>query len=186
LNSDDVVNAILSPVEFNPSFAKGPLGAYGAESRIKGYVRKDRSQFSLTLLQLFGRRLGADQTLIGIDGAYLHIHDFPGSNEPALNARDGGDVSSWGYRVLGRLTYNNVFGALTLAPQIAFAHDVDGDTPGPYSAFREGRKSFTMALRARYINRLIAEVSYTNFFGGGDDNPLIDRDFVRLSISYGF
>ncbi len=186
LNSNDVVNAVLSPVQFNPNFAEGVLGEYGANTAIDGYVRKDRTQFALSLLQLFGTRLGSTQTLFGVDIAYAHIHDFPGSNEPQLNAREGGDSDSWGYRMLGRLTYNNVLGAVNLSPSIGFSHDVKGDTPAPYAAFREGRKSITLGLRGSYISRLSAELSYTNFFDGGSDNPLIDRDFVRLSISYGF
>ena len=100
-----------------------------------------------------------------------------------MNARGGGDADSWGYRLLGQLRYANVFGAVNLAPRLAFSHDVKGYTPAPFSAFWEGRKAVSVGLGCDYINRLTADLSYTAFFGGGSDNPLQDRDFIRFNIT---
>ncbi len=186
LNADDVATAILSPIQFNPDFAQGPLGEFAPDATVTGFTRKDRSQLSVSMLQILGQRLGATQSLIGIDAAYVHIHDYPTSAEPALNARNGGSEDSWGYRALGRLTYNNVLGALNASLTVAFSHDVHGDTPGPYATFWEGRKSLTFGIDGRYLNRLTAGLVYTSFYGGGDNNPLNDRDFVRFNVSYGF
>ena len=50
----------------------------------------------------------------------------------------------------------------------------------------EGRKAVTLSLGASYLNALQGEISYTNFFGGGDFNLIKDRDFVSISVSYFF
>jgi hypothetical protein len=181
-----VVSATLSPVRFNPNFGQGPLGSYGADTRIPGFVRLDRSQLAFSMVQILGPRLGANQTLIGIDGAFIHIHDFPGSGGPALNAPGGGDPDSWGYRLFGQLQYNNVLGAINLAPRIGFSHDVEGYTPAPFSAFWEDRKAFAVGISGDYLNRVTADLGYTVFFGGGSRNPLQDRDFVRFNLTYWF
>ncbi len=181
-----VTSAALSPVKFNPDFALGPLGSYGADTFIPGYVRLDRTQFAFSMLQILGRRLGSTQTLVGMDGAFIHIHDFPGAGEPQLNARGGGDTDSWGYRLLAQLQYSNVFGAVNLAPRVGFAHDVKGYTPAPFSAFWEGRKALVFGVSGDYLSRLTADLGYTMFFGGGSSNPLRDRDFIRLNVTYWF
>ena len=184
LDLGSVVSGALSPVRFNPGFGSGPLGSYGADTYVPGYVRLDRTQFAVSMLQILGRRFGAVQTLVGMDGAFIHIHDFPGSSEPQLNAPGGGDADSWGYRLLAQLRYANVFGAVNLSPRVGFAHDVEGYTPAPFSAFWEGRKALVFGVSGDYLNRLTADVGYTMFLGGGRGNPLKDRDFVRLNLTY--
>ena len=186
LDLDSVVNAALSPVQFNPDFASGPLGSYGADTYIPGFTRLDRTQVAFSLVQILGERLGATQTLIGIDGAYIHIHDFPDAGEVPLNAPGGGDADSWGYRLLGQLRYSNVFGAINISPRIGFAHDVKGYTPAPFSAFWEGRKALVFGVSGDYLNRLTADLGYTAFLGGGSDNPLRDRNFIRFNLTYWF
>jgi hypothetical protein len=91
-----------------------------------------------------------------------------------------------GYRLGGSLIYAGVFGGVTLVPRVLFTHDVDGITPAPVSTFVQGRKSLTFALGASYINRMTANLSYTDFFGAGDRNLLRDRDLVRFRVSYSF
>ena len=186
LNLGSIISAALSPVQFNPDFASGPLGSYGADTYIPGFTRLDRTQVAFSMLQILGKRLGATQTLIGMDGAFIHIHDFPGAGENPLNAPGGGDADSWGYRLLGQLRYSNVFGAINLSPRIGFAHDVKGYTPAPFSAFWEGRKALIFGVSGNYLNRLTADLGYTAFLGGGSSNPLQDRDFIRFNLTYWF
>lgn len=115
--------------------------------------------------------------------------------------------SSWGYRVLGRLDYPNALGAATLSPRIAFAHDVNGRGP----TFNQGVKALTLGVGLNYKQNLQADIAYTAYFGGtkygGSDpaatpaagfpagqvpeyasgsNPLRDRDFLAISVSYSF
>ena len=96
------------------------------------------------------------------------------------------DPTSWGYRIVSRLDYNSALGAATLSPRIAFAHDVNGTSPGPGGNFIEGRKAITLGLGINYLNTWTADVSYTQFFGGGSFNQIHDRDFIAMNIKYSF
>jgi hypothetical protein len=114
---------------------------------------------------------------------------------------------SWGYRLVGRMDYPNAIGAATLSPRLVFSHDVKGRSP----TFNEGAKALTFGLGINYLQNLEIDLSYTSFFGGdkieGNDpnaafdpsfppnqsasysshtNPLKDRDFLAISISYSF
>ncbi|CAM5445757.1 DUF1302 domain-containing protein [Thauera mechernichensis] len=115
--------------------------------------------------------------------------------------------NSWGYRLLARLDYANAIGGATLSPRIAFSHDVSGRSP----TFNEGAKAITLGLGMNYRQNWQADIAYSAFFGGkkisGVDNPasvgqslppgqsaayashtnpLYDRDFLSISVSYSF
>jgi hypothetical protein len=109
--------------------------------------------------------------------------------------------SSWGYRLAGNLSYPNAIGPATLVPRFVFAHDVRGVGP----TFNQGTKAATLGLGLNYRQLWQADLIYTTFWGGrtysGVDpaatgsqprsyatsaNPLKDRDFVSLSVSYSF
>tara|TARA_R110000824_G_scaffold118960_12_gene271840 strand:- start:40 stop:2724 length:2685 start_codon:yes stop_codon:yes gene_type:complete len=95
--------------------------------------------------------------------------------------------TSWGYTLLGQLQYNNAFGtALTLSPTVAFSHDVHGNTPGPISNYREGRKSLSLQLNGSFQSAWRGGISYTNYFGDEKYNEATDRDFASVNISYAF
>lgn len=109
---------------------------------------------------------------------------------------------SWGYRLVGRMDYPNAIAGATLSPRLVFSHDVRGRSP----TFNEGAKALTLGLGVDYLQRFNADISYTSFFGGekisGTDpapnpfgqprsyashtNPLKDRDFLAISVSYSF
>lgn len=110
--------------------------------------------------------------------------------------------NSWGYRLVGRLDYPNAIGAATVSPRLAFSHDVSGRGP----TFNEGAKALTLGVGFNYQHKWQADIAYTAFFGGkeisGTDpgpvhpsqpatyashtNPLVDRDFLAISVSYSF
>ena len=71
--------------------------------------------------------------------------------------------------------------SFTLSPRVAFNHDVNGTSPGPGGNFIEGRKSGTLGVEANYLNKWSLDLSYTNYFGGGQFNEISDRDFVAFS-----
>jgi hypothetical protein len=94
---------------------------------------------------------------------------------------------SWGYRLAARADYNSAFGTpLTLSPRIAFNHDVNGTSPGPGGNFLEGRMSGTVGVEANYLNKLVFDLSYTSFWGGGHFNQISDRDFASFTVKYSF
>ena len=94
--------------------------------------------------------------------------------------------TSWGYRAVAKLDFNNAIGAVTLSPRIAWAHDVEGNSPGPGGNFLEDRKAITYGLGADYQNTWSADLSYTDFFGAGRYNLINDRDFVSFNVKYSF
>jgi hypothetical protein len=112
---------------------------------------------------------------------------------PALNinpencTNDGFTTDfSWGYRTRLVWDYLNAFSGVNLFPRLAWSHDVKGYAPQPGGAFSEGNKSIGFGLEAVYQNKLSADVSYTNYFGGKPYNEFRDRDFISASVSYSF
>jgi hypothetical protein len=207
VDDTEILFAGLSPI--NPAlFGQSQLGSFGFEEKISGFRRKDVLQGQLTATQLFGPRLGADQWVVlgEVGGTYIRNmeskdelrYEGPGTFtsgnpvftqlalQPATTTDGFADDFSWGYRALMRADYLGALGPVNLTAQIAFAHDVDGTTPQPLGNFVEGRKAVTLSLGASYLNSLQGEISYTNFFGGGDFNLINDRDFVSISVSYFF
>ena len=106
-------------------------------------------------------------------------------NTQAQNCTDDGftDDFSWGYRVRASLEFNSALAGVNLLPNIAWSHDVDGNSPPPN--FVEDRKALSVGVSGDYLNRYRGELSYTTFFGA-DYNELEDRDFVSLSFSVDF
>jgi hypothetical protein len=138
----------------------------------------------------------------------------PGTNLPATQfgatLASGGSMqtegfvttSSWGYRLAARLDYANAIFGGTLAPRYSFAHDVHGVSP----TFNQGAKAQSAGISWDYQRKWIVDTQYTMFSGGrkycGTDvsgvpptqpasfcssaNPLKDRDFWSMSVSYSF
>ncbi len=114
----------------------------------------------------------------------------PGSGAHPGKAAEGADhfadATSWGFRMAGRLTYNNFIGPVNVSPRFAFSQDVSGITPGPGGNFVEGRRAITLGVGADYQNEWQADLSYTSFQGAGRYNLLNDRDFMAFNIKYSF
>ena len=123
----------------------------------------------------------------GIPAPYLPTCP-PGAVRNPLTLTDGFPTKfSWGYRLAARADYNSAFGTpLTLSPRIAFSHDVNGTTPGPGGNFLDGRMSYTVGVEANYLQKLVFDLSYTGFSGGGQFNQIADRDFASFTVKYSF
>ena len=193
INPQDVFNAAFSPIEFTPSFGKGPLGAFGPGEVVPGFVRLGKTQVELGLRQLLGPRFGASQSVLGVDVGWVHVHDMPNSDPLRLSApgvtgpRDFDhlpNADSCGYRLLAGLTYDGVLGGLTVQPHVGWFQDVNGTTPGPGGGFVAGRKAFSVGVAVDYTNTWLLQLDYTSLFGAGRFNLINDRDFVRFQLSY--
>jgi hypothetical protein len=184
------------------------LGRYGLE--LPGYRRHDVWTAQSTVTKVFGPMLRSQQlTVLGEAGgvwANLPSKDtlrydgsgtFTGGSTafmtgagfpqfPATESSAFADKFSWGYQLLARLDYNNVFPGVNLQPTLAFTHDVSGNTPLPLGNFVRGRKSVNLALEFTYRNAWSFELRYVNFFGGGRTNLLSDRDYVASTVKYSF
>ena len=187
IDVDAVINGVLSPIEYDPDIGDGVLGEFGANEVVKGYKRLDKTQTTFGVGKLIsGRRIRASQIFLSGDVAWVHVHDLPDRAELPLSGAGKPTEDSWGYRLTGQLSYNNIFGGLNLSPRVVFTHDVDGVTPSPFGTFVEERKSISVGLGASFVRAWSADLSYTSFFDAGTDNTLNDRDFVKLNVSYSF
>ena len=92
---------------------------------------------------------------------------------------------AWGYKVVAKLDYSDVFAGINMSPRVVFSHDVKGITPDPLFLFIEDRKSVALGLSFDYQSRWTAEINYNTFFDGvGTTNQIEDHDYVSLSINY--
>ncbi|HEY0973199.1 MAG TPA: DUF1302 domain-containing protein, partial [Solimonas sp.] len=102
---------------------------------------------------------------LGVTGTPLQIDAEPGGYATDF---------SWGYKLLARASYNNVFGVLRIEPQLRFDHDVEGVTPTPILNFIQNRKQLTASVGAFYLQSWSIETAYTRYWGGGAGNLLSD------------
>jgi len=184
----------------------------GLDTYVRGYEEKDVSQLQMTMTKLFGPTFGADQFVMVGEAGVTHVHGMPSKSDmrfesagtyvtgnsnqadpggahagkPAESSDAFADDTSWGYRLVGKMDFNNAIGAVTLSPRIAWAHDVEGNTPGPGGSFIEDRKAVTYGIGASYQSTWSADLSYTDYFGANRYNLLNDRDFIALNIKYSF
>jgi hypothetical protein len=193
-----------------PNQVTGPVpGAAIGNNYIRGWRRHGVSQADAGLTRIFGPSTWFkwDQIVTLFEAGYMHVHgmeaesrlryDGPGTFLPGdaataatlgLPQQIGGyaTANSWGYNILAKFSYNNVFNLFTLEPTVRFVHDVHGISPTPVSNFVEGRKQVSLSMAARFRNDVSAEIGYTNFFGGGKQNLTADRDYVDAVIKYSF
>jgi hypothetical protein len=188
------------------------LGDYRAQYRVyvPGFKREDVWSAQTTMTKVFGPMLRASQlTVLGEVGG-IFVPGLPGKNTlrfdgagtftsgstaamlntgstlPGTPLEAFVDDLSWGYQLLARLDYNNLFRGVNLSPSLAFVHDVRGNTPLPLGNFIEGRKSINAAAEFTWQNAWSLELRYVNFFGGGRYNLLADRDYASTTVKYSF
>ena len=190
---------------------------------ITGYRRVKAHQVQITATKAFGPTLGADDWVAVGEIGYNYLDlpaglrfngpgvflpslqaaaNIPGSSLGSVQTDGFATRSSWGYRLLTRMDFNNWIDSVTVSPRIAFAHDVKGTGPN----FNESVKSITLGMGFSFKQSWQADISYTSFFGGrtyaGTDpiantagqprsyassaNPLKDRDFIAASLTYSF
>jgi hypothetical protein len=184
------------------------LGQYGRE--VPGYRRHKVWTAQSTLTKVFGPTLGSQQfTVLGeVGGVWANLpgkgtlrYDgsgtFTGGSAAAMTGAGFpqfaatpteafADDFSWGYQVLGRLDYNNIFPNVNMQPTVAFTHDVSGNTPLPLGNFVHRRRSINVAVEFSYRNAWSLELRYVNFFGAGKYNLLGDRDYFATTVKYSF
>lgn len=176
----------------------------------KGYILSDTTQAQVTLTHLLGPTLGTDNLVLLAEAGVTIINDMPDPSVLRLNGpgtgrsgllvgREGIQTAlengpetnpfptktSWGYRLVAKADFNNVFAGVNMSPRVVFSHDVNGITPDPIFLFVEDRKSLGLNLSFDYQSRWSADVSYNRFWGGqGTTNNFSDRDYVSFSIKY--
>ncbi len=214
LQVDDVELLYATLSSLTPTFGppNNQIGSYlgKLDTDVPGFRRHQVWTAQSTLTKVFGPMLGSQQfTLLGevggvwanlpskdtlrydgsgtftsASGAALAATGFP--TIPSTPSDAFADSFSWGYQLLGRLDYNNVFPNVNMQPTIAFTHDVGGNTPLPLGNYLHDRKSVNLSVEFIYRNAWSVELRYVNFFGAGAFNLLGDRDYFASTIKYSF
>jgi hypothetical protein len=186
------------------------MGVIAPGESAQGYILRDTTQAQFTLTHLFGPTWGMSNLVMLAEVGGVWIHDMPDQDVLRLNgpgtSRSGGNPDmpgiiqalqdgvetnpfptdfSWGYRLVAKADYNNLFAGVNMSPRIIFSHDVEGITPDPMFLFTEGKKSVSVGVNFDYQSRWGADFSYNSFFGGvGTTNQMSDRDYVSFNIKY--
>jgi hypothetical protein len=184
------------------------LGQYGRE--ISGFRRHDVWTAQTTGTKVFGPMLRASQLVVVGEVGGVWVNGMPdkrtlryespgtftsgsaaamvgtGSALPATPLEAFADDFSWGYQVVARLDYNNLFAGINVLPTVAFTHDVKGNSPTPLGNFLEDRKSLNLAAEFVWQNAWSLELRYVDFWGAGRYNLIADRDYFATTFKYSF
>ncbi|WP_213608250.1 DUF1302 domain-containing protein [Pseudoalteromonas sp.] len=180
----------------------------------QGYIERNTSQLQFTATHLFGPSLGADSWAVVGEIGGVRINNMPEYDEMRLNVSGTGrsgimtgpgssdysalhmalsngpeqksfaTTSSWGYRLIAKGDYYNIYDGVNFSPRFVFSHDVNGNTPDPMFLFIEDRKSLGATMSFNYQNAWSFDVSYNSFWGGGDINTFSDRDYISFNLKY--
>lgn len=96
------------------------------------------------------------------------------------------DADAWSYVIRAEASYFNVANGLDLKLPIFFQHALHGTWKGASTIQTNNAKALSIAIQSVYLNRYIAQLTYTTYFDGGMDNLVIDRDNIALSFKYAF
>lgn len=163
----------------------------------KGFVEEKKWQADVNAIYSFSANdaLGFIPTSLGASDGFLMAEavvtyypglDTSGKVPYALPDYSLPDKASWGYVTEFGVNYPNLFGSgVTVTPQLDFSQDVNGTSPNA-SPFVEGRKSLTTSLLFNYRDRWKGGLQWVQFWGGGANNLMADRDFLSGSVSYSF
>lgn len=204
--TNDLLEQVLKQA---PEIAQGQQVQVGGQTvslanrSISNYERVEAFNTSLGTIYNFGPSLGFD-SLFGIAelasehirGSSLKYTDFRGdvlyyssrangSYTSGYGRDDQINKNSYGYTLVLSGTWNDVYAGVNLSPFAVFKHDFEGNSHQTGN-FIEGRKAYTVGMRASYLNSLEAEIQYTEFYGAGQNNGARDRDNIGLNVKYSF
>ncbi|NWB99829.1 DUF1302 domain-containing protein [Pseudomonas gingeri] len=164
---------------------------------LKNYERVESFNASVGTIYNFGPALGFD-SLIGI--AELASESLRGSltytaftPTPVVRKFAGSpdlpdspiSRESYGYTVVVTGTWNDVYAGVNISPSFNYSDDFKGNSDLTGN-FMEGRKAYTLGVKADYRAGLETELQYTTFSGAGRSNTLRDRDNVSFDVKYSF
>ncbi|MFB4370442.1 MULTISPECIES: DUF1302 domain-containing protein [unclassified Pseudomonas] len=171
--------------------------------QIHNYERVEAYDASLGTIYNFGPSLGFD-ALTGVAelasehlrGSDLKYTAFDGSTRYYSGRGDSSytfgygrsyqvNRNAYGYTLVLSGTWNDVFAGVNLSPYVVYRDDFEGNSYQT-GRFVEGRKAYTLGIKAAYMNSLEAELQYTEFSGGGNNNAVRDRDNIGVNVKYSF
>ncbi|MBS7661026.1 DUF1302 domain-containing protein [Pseudomonas lalucatii] len=202
--TNDLLGDLLSQAAF---MAAGQTVNIGGQSvvltdTISNAERVEAFNASLGSIYNFGPTLGFD-SLFGVAelasehlrGSDLQYNSRNGTryysgrpNSAYVSGFDRDDQvnkNAYGYTLMLSGTWNDVYAGVNLSPFAVYKHDFEGNSHQTGN-FIEGRKAYTLGLRASYLNSLEAELQYTEFYGAGQNNSTRDRDNIGVNVKYSF
>lgn len=202
--TNDLLGDLLTQA---PQLASGGQVNIGGQQvqlgdQIHNYTRVEAFNASLGTIYNFGPSLGFDSLFGVAELASEHLRGdslkyesrngtryFAGrGNGSYISGYDRDDQvnkNAYGYTLVLSGTWNDVYAGVNLSPFAVFKHDFEGNSHQTGN-FIEGRKAYTLGIKASYLNSLEAELQYTEFYGGGRNNSARDRDNIGLSVKYSF
>lgn len=203
LNSVDLLNAAASNTA--PTLLRADMNATPYGGVLHGYDRLSVSQAQLAGVWSLDRFLGGEGLTLAGEAGVKFVHDLP---DPSVRRYGRSDLygvgtvagacssvasscanvgyvtrSAWGYRLRAAWRYTGLADGVVLSPVVSWAHDVKGWSAD--GLLNEGRRFAIFALKADFGRRYVAELGWTNTFGGTYNNAR-DRDFVSLSAGLKF
>ncbi|MBC2383892.1 hypothetical protein PsexTeo8_61100 (plasmid) [Pseudomonas extremaustralis] len=184
------------------AFGRAFTGSYNQYSVFdtgvsKGFVEEKKWQVDVNAVYTFSANdpLGFIPSALGASDGFI-LAEAVATRYPGLDTSGKvpyllpdysmPDKTSWGYVTEVGINYPNLFDSgITVTPQLDFSHDVKGTSPNSMP-FVEGRKSLTTSLLFNYRDRWKGGLQWVQFWGGGDNNLMADRDFLSGNISYSF
>jgi Protein of unknown function (DUF1302) len=203
--TNDLLGDLLLQASSLASGSRVNIGGQNVElgDQIHNYTRVEVFNTSLGTIYNFGPSLGFD-SLFGIAelasehlrGDSLKYVDYEGNtryyasraNNAYVNGYDRDDQinkNAYGYTLMLSGTWNDVYAGVNLSPFAVFKHDFEGNSHQTGN-FIEGRKAYTIGLKATYLNSLEGEIQYTEFYGAGRNNVMRDRDNIGVNVKYSF
>ena len=192
----------LSALNRNPLIAaRGGITASNASTffanELSGFERFDVSQWAVSAVQGLPPLLGATQWYVSAEAGGVYVHGFkPGFLDASVTVRPDengarrngfASRSAWGYRLFSRIEFPDVAGLRSVAPSVAWIHDVQGNAPITLGTVLEGTMSYILALEAAIDKSMSARISYRAWLGRGNDaDRFTDRDFIALSVTQKF
>ncbi|MDM9652822.1 DUF1302 domain-containing protein [Pseudomonas wenzhouensis] len=205
--TNDLLNQVLrqaTPIALGQDvLVGGKLVGLDSVRAIHNYERVEAFNASLGAIHNFGNVLSFD-SLFGVAelasehvrGSSLQYTDYNGNTLYYAGRANGSYVSgydrddqinrnAYGYTLMLSGTWNDVYAGVNLSPFAVFKHDFEGNSHQTGN-FIEGRKAYTVGMRASYLNSLEAEIQYTEFYGAGQNNGARDRDNIGVNVKYSF
>lgn len=91
---------------------------------------------------------------------------------------------AWGYRLKLDLTYNDVFGGVSVTPNVFWSQDVRGNSID--NQFLNSRTALSLGVKFTYARNYTFDVSAVTYNHNATYDPLRDRDFYSANASIAF
>ncbi|MES1942907.1 hypothetical protein PC39_02240 [Salinisphaera sp. PC39] len=119
-------------------------------------------------------------------GCYRKLGPTDRINPERADEDQFADDFAMGYRMRLTADYNNGPFGWKWTPGFTFYHDVYGNSIYPGQDFVEDRKRLTLHTNILFTNNFSGNFQYRFYWGAGQRNLRIDRDYAELSLSYAF